>query len=216
MVILVHIEAQSFRNRRFLLWFRSTLPTFMAHKKFVLAYYNSPLGCLINTRKALGILLVHKIHDSRFWLFLLKWVAALVLLLGAGLRGFHLMPIFLALVLFAATISLCAFLFWLGSEDLFFKFVLEDEGIYDLATRSRALCVFDDTDSTRPQPRKKGSVRKSAMSLGNFESALSPQEGMRTVDRGPSLSALLTTIHNHRRNIRFPVTRRAITPKGKR
>ena len=81
----------------------------MPHKKFVLAYCNGPLGCLINTRKALGILLVHKIHDSRFRLFLLKWIAALVLLLGAGIRGFNLMPIFLALGLFSATISLCAF-----------------------------------------------------------------------------------------------------------
>ena len=73
---------------RFLPLFRHTLPTFMPHKKFVLAYYNGPLGCLINTPKALGILLVHEIHDSRLRLFLLKWVAALILLLGAGIRGF--------------------------------------------------------------------------------------------------------------------------------
>ena len=63
-------------------------------------------------------------------------------------------------------------LFWLGSEDLFLKFVLEDEGFYNLATQSRALSVFDDTDSDQPQPTKKASVRKGAMSLRNFESAL--------------------------------------------
>jgi hypothetical protein len=155
----------------------------MAHKRFVLAYYNGPLACLINTRKALSILLIHKIHDSEFRLFLLKWVAALVLLLGEGLRGFNLMPIFLALVLFSVTIPFCAFLFWLGSEDLFLKFVLEDEEFYNLATQSRALDVFDDTDSTQPGPTKKASVRKRAMSLCNFESAQSPQKGLRTVDR---------------------------------
>lgn len=155
----------------------------MPHKKFILAYYYGPLGCLINTPKALGILLVHEIHDPRLRLFLLKWVAALVLLLGAGLRGFSLMPLFLAVTLFSATLSFCAFLFWLGSEDLFLKFVLEDERFYNLATQSRALSVFDDTRSTQAQPTKKASVRKRAISLRNFESALTPQEGLRTVDR---------------------------------
>lgn len=175
----------------------------MPHQKFVLAYYNGPLGCLINTQKALGILLVHKIHDPRFRLFLFKWIAALLLLLGAGLRGFHLMPIFLALVLFSATISLCSFVFWLGSEDLFLKFALEDEGFYNLAIQRRALSVFDDIDSTQPRPTKMASVRKGATSPRNFESALTSQEGLRTVDRAP-LSALLTAVDNYRRDIRFP------------
>jgi hypothetical protein len=135
----------------------------MLHKNFVLAYYNSPLGCLIDTRKALGILMVHEIHDSRLRLFMLKWTAAVVLLLGAGICGFFLMPTFLALGLFLAPISLCALAFWFGSQDLFLKFVLEDEGFYNLATQSRALSVVDDTDSDQPQPTKKASVRKIAL-----------------------------------------------------
>jgi hypothetical protein len=126
----------------------------MPYKKFVLAYYNGPLGCLINTQKALGILLFHAIHDSRLRLFLLKWVAALILLLGAGIRGFNLMTIFPALGLFSATISLWAFVFWLASEDLFLKFVLEDEEFYNLATQSLALIVFDDTDAPQPHSTK--------------------------------------------------------------
>jgi len=171
MIIIVYAEAAKIWPPYFLFWFRHILPTFMPHKKFVLAYFNGPLGCLINTRKALGILLVHKIHDARFRLFLFKWIAALVLLLGAGLRGFNLMPLFPTVVLFSVTIALCAFFFWLGSEDLFLIFALEDEEFYNLATQSRALSVFNDTDSPQPQSSKKGSARKGAMSLRNFESA---------------------------------------------
>jgi hypothetical protein len=174
------------------------LPTHMPHKEFVLAYYNSHLGCLIDTRKALGILLVHEIHDARLRVFLFKWIAVLILLLGAGLRGFNLMPIFLTLVLFSLTIALCAFFFWLGSEDLFLKFALEDEEFYNLATQSRALSLFNDTDSSQPQPTKRASVRD-----GAIESALTPQEGLRTVDRA-LLSALLTTIRNRRHDFRSP------------
>jgi hypothetical protein len=173
----------------------------MPHKEFVLAYYSSLVGCLIDTRKALGILLVHKLHDSRLRVFLFKWIAALVLLLGAGLRGFNLMPIFLTLVLVSMTIAFCAFFFWLGSEDLFLKFVLEDEEFYNLATQSRALSLFNDIDSPQPQPTKKASVRNGAMSLGDFETALTPQERLRTVDKA-LLSALLTTVHNRRHAFR--------------
>ena len=175
----------------------------MPHKEFVLAYYNSPLGCLIDTRKALGILLVHELHDSRLRVFLFKWIAALVLLLGAGIRGFNLMPIFLTLVLFSVTIAFCALFFWFGSEDLFLKFALEDEEFYNLATQSRALALFNDTDSPQPQPTKKASVRNRVMSPRNFESALTPQEGLRTVDRALR-SARLTTIHNRRHDFRSP------------
>jgi hypothetical protein len=179
------------------------LTTHMPHKEFVLAYYNSPLGCLIDTRKALGILLVHKLHDSRLRVFLFKWTAAPVLLLGAGLRGFNLMPFFLTLVLFSVATALCALFFWFGSEDLFLKFALEDEEFYNLATQSRALTPFSNTDSPQPQPTKTASVRDRAMSLGNFESALTPQERLRTVDRA-LLSPLLTTIHNRRHAFRSP------------
>jgi hypothetical protein len=177
------------------------LTTHMPHKEFVFAYYNSPLGCLIDTRKALGILLVYELHDSRLRVFLFKWIAALVLLAGAGLRGFNLMPISVSLVLFSVTIGLCALFFWFGSEDLFLKFALEDEEFYNLATQSRALTPFINTDSPQPQPTNKASVRDPATSLGNFESALTPQERLRTVDRA-RLSPLLTTIHNRRHAFR--------------
>jgi hypothetical protein len=183
MVILLYIEAIINGAPVSYFAFHCTLPTFMPHKKFVLAYCNGTLGCLINTRKALAILLVHKIRDSRFRLFLLKWIAALVLILGIAIRGSNLMPILLAWGLISATILLCAFLFWFSSEDLFLKFVLEDEGFYNLAIQSRALNVFDDTEFVHPRPTKKASVRKGAMSLRNFESALTPQEGLQTVDR---------------------------------
>jgi hypothetical protein len=179
------------------------LPTHMPHKEFVLAYYNSHLGCLIDTRKALGILLVHEIHDSRLRVFLFKWIAVLILLLGAGLRGFNLMPIFLTLVLFSVTIAFCALFFWLGSEDLFLEFALEDEEFYNLATQSRALSLFNDHESPQAQPTKRASVRNGAMAPRSFESALTPQERLRTVDKA-LLSPLLRTIHNRRHAFRSP------------
>jgi hypothetical protein len=205
MVITDYIEYAKFGHSRFYFGSVKTLPTFMPHEKFVLAYNNGPLGCLINTRKALGILLIHKIHDTRLRLFLFKWIAALVLLMGAGFRGFNLMPIFLTLVLCLVAIVLCAFFFWLGSEDLFLKFALEDEEFYNLATQSRALSLFNDTVSPQPQPTKRHSVRN-----GAIKSALTPQEGLRTVGRA-LLSALLTTIHNRRHDFRSP-RRLAISP----
>jgi hypothetical protein len=59
-------------------------------------------------------------------------------------------------------ISLCVLAFWLGSQDLFLKFVLEDEGFYNLATQSRALSVLDDTESDQPQPTQKASLHRIA------------------------------------------------------
>jgi hypothetical protein len=144
----------------------------MPHQAFILAYFAGSLGCLVNTRRALGVLLVHKIQDSRLQRFLIRWTAALVILLGAGIRGFELMPILVLVGLFFAVVSLCAFIFWLASEDLFLKFVLEDEAFYDRAIQSHALSVFHDIDSSEPQRTKKGSSPDKAMSSSNLNPQL--------------------------------------------
>jgi flagellar basal body-associated protein FliL len=202
-VVMVNIKPSNLAGAISTLVSAAHLTTHMPHKEFVLAYYNSPLGCLIDTRKALGILLVHELHDPRLRVFLGKWIAVLVLLLSAGLCGFNLMPIFLTLVLFSVAIALCALFFWFGSEDLFLEFALEDEEFYNLATQSRALTPFSNTDSPQSQPTNKASVGDRAMSLPNFESALTPQERLRTVHRA-LLSPLVTTIHNRRHAFRSP------------
>jgi len=124
----------------------------MPHKMFVLAYKNGPLGYLIALPKAVCILLNHKNRDSRLQLFLLKWVGALLILLASGACGFNLMPTSLAAGVFAPSLCFFAFLVWLAAGDIFLKFALEDERFYDLATKSRALSVFEDTDPSLTLP----------------------------------------------------------------
>jgi hypothetical protein len=116
----------------------------MPYKMFIFAYETGPLGYLVSTRKALSILLAHKLRDARLQLFLLKW--------AAGICGFNLMPMFLATGVVAPAICLVALLLWLGAGDIFLKFALEDECFYNLATKSHALNVFEDIDLSLPQP----------------------------------------------------------------
>jgi hypothetical protein len=123
----------------------------MPHKMFIIAYKNGPLGYLISMRKALGALLAHKIRDSRLQMFLLKWAGVLLAALGAGICGFNLMPIFFATGILAPGICLFVLSLWLGAGDIFLKFALEDEHFYNLATQSRALSVFEDTEFSMPQ-----------------------------------------------------------------
>ena len=134
--------------------FLSSLPTnhFMPHKMFIFAYETGPLGYLVSTRKAFGILLAHKLRDARLQFFLLKWTGALIAAVAAGICGFNLMPMFLATGVFAPAVFLIALLLWLGAGDIFLKFALEDERFYNLATQSHALNVFEDTDLSLPQP----------------------------------------------------------------
>jgi hypothetical protein len=123
----------------------------MPYKKFIFAYETGPLGYLISTRKALGILLAHKMRDSRLQMFLLKWTGVLLALAGAGICGFNLMPLLLATGVIAPGILICSLLLWLGAGDIFLKFALEDERFYNLATQSHALSVFEDTEYSLPQ-----------------------------------------------------------------
>jgi hypothetical protein len=135
-----------------LLLFFYFAPTTMPHKMFVLAYRNGPLGYLIAIPKALYILLSHKIQDTRFQFFLIQWAGAMLVILGAGMCGFSIMPTLVAAGVFAPVSCFFAFLVWLAAGDIFLKFALEDEGFYDLATQSHALSVFVDTDQL-PSPR---------------------------------------------------------------
>ena len=83
-------------------------------------------------------------------MFLLQWVGALLILLASGACGFKLMPMFLAV--FAPGVCFFAFLVWLAAGDIFLKFALEDERFYQLATESRALTIFEDTEHSLTSP----------------------------------------------------------------
>jgi hypothetical protein len=119
---------------------------------FISAYKTGPLGYLISTRKAFYILLMHKIRDSRLQLFLLKWAGALLIAFGAGICGFKVMPTLLATGFFAPGVCFGALILWLGAGDMFLTFALEDERFYDLATKTHALDVFEDTEPSFLQP----------------------------------------------------------------
>jgi hypothetical protein len=118
----------------------------MPDKISVFAYESSPLGYLISMREALSILLAHKIRDSHLQLFLFKWVAALIAIIGAEVCGSNLLPMFLVVGLLVPCVCLFLLSFWLSAGDIFLKFALEDERFYLLALERRALDVFQDTE----------------------------------------------------------------------
>ena len=124
----------------------------MSHKQVITAYGAVPLGFLISMPKALRILLVHKILDTRLQLFLVKWACSFFAVLGVGICGFSLLPMFLFVVVFALGISFFALLLWLGLGDIFLRFALEDRCFFELATGCHALDIFEDTEPSLRQP----------------------------------------------------------------
>jgi hypothetical protein len=125
----------------------------MSHQQVVSACGDVPLGFLISVPKAMRVLVVHKIQDTRFQLFLVKWACAFFTVIGLGIWTFNLLPMFLAVIVFALGICFCALLLWLGVGDMLLKFALEDGVFFELATGCHALDIFEDTESSLPQPR---------------------------------------------------------------
>jgi len=127
-------------------------PTNMLRSKLISVHPKSPLGYLVNTRKALRILLTHKIRDTRFQQLLARWVCTLLPIISFGICGFFLVPTFWAVSVFAPAMFLFALFLSVGAGDLFLKFALEDERFFDVATKNHALSVFEDNDQSLPQP----------------------------------------------------------------
>ena len=124
----------------------------MSHKQFRFAYESAALGYLISIPKALSMLLAHKGRDARFQFLLVKWACSLMTVLVASVCVFNLVPMFLAVGIFAQGIYLFALLFWLGTGDIFLKFALEDEWFFAQAIGCHAISVFEDTELSLPQP----------------------------------------------------------------
>ena len=124
----------------------------MSHKQAVTGNGTIPLGFLVSVPKALRILLVHKIRDTRFQLFLLRWACAFFGVLLLGIWAFALWPMFLAAVAFAFGIGLYTFLFCIGVGDILLIFAFEDESFFETATGCHALDIFEDTEPSLPQP----------------------------------------------------------------
>jgi hypothetical protein len=125
----------------------------ISHKQVVTAYGTVPLSFLISVPKALRVLLVHKIRDARFQLFLVRWACAFFCVLGLGIWAFNLWPMFLAVTVFALGICCCGSLLWLGVGDILLKFTLEDGSFFKVATGCHALDIFEDREPSLPQPR---------------------------------------------------------------
>jgi hypothetical protein len=127
-------------------------PTNMLRRNLITLPPKSPLGYLVNTPRALHILLTHKLRDVRFQLLLTRSVCLLLLIIGFGVCGFFLVPTFWAVSAVAPVMLLFALFLSIGAGNLFLQFALEDERFFDVATRSHALSVFQDTDQSLPQP----------------------------------------------------------------
>jgi hypothetical protein len=124
----------------------------MPYEKFVFAYETGPLSYLVSTRKALQILLTHKIKDPRFQRLLAQWICSILVLIGAAACGFSLMPSLWAVSGLTQGLCLFAFLISVGAGDLFLQLALEDERFFEMATRNRALLIFVDDEQSLPQP----------------------------------------------------------------
>ena len=123
----------------------------MSHGQFIVAYETVPLGFLISTPKTLRILLVHKIRDTRFQLLLFNWACSLLAVLGAGICGFRLMPMFLALSVVAEGAFLFFLVLFIDAGNILLDFALEDERFFELVIRCHALDIFEDTEFAPPQ-----------------------------------------------------------------
>jgi hypothetical protein len=124
----------------------------MPHEKFVVAYETGPLSYLVSTRKALRILVAHKIRDLRFQRLLAQWICSLLGLLGAAICGFLLVPSLWAASGLAPGICLLALFVSVGAGDLVLQLALEDERFFEMATRNRTLLIFVDDEESLPQP----------------------------------------------------------------
>jgi hypothetical protein len=124
----------------------------MPYERFVSVYQTGPLAYLISTRKALRILLAHKMRDARFQRLLGQWMGSLLALIVAVVCAFFLVPAFWALGAFAPAICLFALFISLEVGDFFLQLALEDERFFEMATQSDALLVFEDDDQSLPQP----------------------------------------------------------------
>ena len=124
----------------------------MSYDQFFSACETVPLGILISTPKTLRMLLIHKISDIRFQSLLVNWACTLIAVLGAGMCGFSLMPMFLAIGVFAEGIFLFLLVLCITAGDILLDFAREDERFFELARRCHALSIFGDTELSLPQP----------------------------------------------------------------
>jgi hypothetical protein len=141
-----------------------------SHKQVITAYGTVPLGFLISVPKALRVLLVYKIRDTRFQLFLVKWACTCIAVLGLGIWALNLLPMFLAVVVFALAFCFYALLLWLGIGDILLKFALEDGSFFEMAIGCHALSIFEDTEPSLPKPRDlvRGPGERRVSKFGGF------------------------------------------------
>jgi hypothetical protein len=124
----------------------------MFHRQVITGDGTTSLGFLISVPKALRILLVQKIRDTRLQLFLIRWACTFFAVLGLGIWAFNLLPMFLAVVVCALGIGLCTLLFYIEVGDILLIFAFEDGSFFEMATGCHALDIFEDTEPYLPQP----------------------------------------------------------------
>jgi hypothetical protein len=76
---------------------------------------------------------------------------SLIAVLDPGIWVLNLLPMFLAVVVFALTICFYALLLWLGIGDILLKFAFEDRSFFQMVTECHALNIFEDTEHSLPK-----------------------------------------------------------------
>jgi hypothetical protein len=125
----------------------------MSHRQVIISDGTVPGGFLISVPKALRVLLVYKIGDTRLQLFFVGWASTFFAVLGLGIWAFNLLPMFLMVVVLALGIFLYTLLFWLGVGDILLKFAFQDRSFFEVATGCQALDIFEETEPSPPHPR---------------------------------------------------------------
>jgi hypothetical protein len=115
----------------------------LQQKPSIVAYDAGPLGYLVATQKALPILLLHKFGDARVQRLLAKATGALLTIAGVSVGGFSLIPTPWALGILFLAFGFFALILCLDIDDLFLQFALEDERFFEVATKGKALSVFE-------------------------------------------------------------------------
>jgi hypothetical protein len=124
----------------------------MLRRKPIANYPEGSLGYLVNTPKAIRILLTHKLRDPRFRRLLDRSICLIIAILGCCVCGFYLIPTFWAVSASTPLLFLVGLILSIGAGDLFLQFALEDDRFFEVATKSHALSVFKDDEQSLPQP----------------------------------------------------------------
>ena len=116
----------------------------MSHKQFNFGYKSAALCHLVSIPTEVGLLLAHKIRDTRFQRLAFKWACTLVAVLSVAICVFNLLATLVGLGSFAYGMCVAISVFWFGTGDILFGVCFGNEWFFELAIGFHALNIFED------------------------------------------------------------------------